>query len=492
MRRSWPSWHGGETVSTTDDLIALGCGAAVGKVFFWGLILTLGFVMMHPWVLLIVLAIWWLIKKYGAEPIPATAAGGNPPRAAAATLPSGGGAQPRDGTPAGETNSGSRGAGTTSVLKPALAGGRTLVCMTWNVGRRSHAEHVSVLGAAHADIVALQEVAAQHQATLARGLAAQGLVHLHGGPNAPRSFAFTSLIVSRWPLREANNDGPDVPFAERVQVAIVATPFGDVEVLNVHVPAATSSGIAVKVATFEGLARYLACPALIPRIVCGDFNTPKSEAPGRTEYWGSAHQQRTERAVIEGEATTGLRDAFRHVNGPSANAVSWRASNGVARRYDHVFASPELLPIEAAYGDLEEIKVAKMSDHAPLRVVFRAMGAASVSTAPSHEDAPAHPATAREETAMPTIDDTELRAFLRSLTYRIDEREAPDDERRIQFRKGWNRATNRQHMKDATLKRKLTWNNLGYRVGLAHGPATVAKIHEMFDGLAAIYVRDRA
>ena len=93
---------------------------------------------------------------------------------------------------------------------------------------------------------------------------------------------------------------------------------------------------------------------------------------------------------------------------------------------------------------------------------------------------------------MPTIDDTKLRAFLQGLEYRIDDRDPPDDERRVQFRTGWNRATNRKHMKDATLKRKLTWNNLGYRFGMAHGPATVATIHEMYEQFAAIYVRDRA
>jgi exonuclease III len=375
--------------------------------------------------------------------------------------------------------------------------------MTWNLGRRSHAEHVSVLGAAHADIVALQEVAAQHQAMLARGLAAQGLVHLHGGPNAPRSFAFTSLIVSRSPLRAANTDGPDVPFPERVQVAIVATPFGDVEVLNVHVPAATSSGVAVKVATFEGLARYLACPTLIPRIVCGDFNTPKSEAPGRVEYWGSSHQQRAERAVIEGEATTGLRDAFRHVNGPSANAASWRAPNGVARRYDHVFASPELLPIEAAYGDLDEIKAAKMSDHAPLRVVFQPTLEATeaiqfkealpspVVAVPRTAPVPSASVHAPKEEDMTTPGNADLRAFLKGLTYRTDVRKDPDNRRRGQFRGGWNRATEGGAVSEEKLRAELSWHNLGFRAGQAFGSATATSIDDAFDRFAAIYVQER-
>ena len=85
-------------MSTTDDLLALGCGAAVGKVFFWGLILTVGFVLMHPWVLLIGLGIWWLVKKYGTEATTPPSTGGSG-RVAEAPTASHGSTRPRDANP---------------------------------------------------------------------------------------------------------------------------------------------------------------------------------------------------------------------------------------------------------------------------------------------------------------------------------------------------------------------------------------------------------
>lgn len=93
---------------------------------------------------------------------------------------------------------------------------------------------------------------------------------------------------------------------------------------------------------------------------------------------------------------------------------------------------------------------------------------------------------------MPTTDETELRAFLQTLTYRNDAREPPDDRRRIQFRIGWTKASQGPAISDKTLADRLTWANLGYRAGKAFGPASDAKIHATFDRFAAIYVRDRA
>ena len=318
-----------------------------------------------------------------------------------------------------------------------------------------------------------------------------------------RSFPFASMIASRWPIHNAPAEGLDVPFPERVQVAIVATPFGDVEVLNVHAPAATSSGVAVKVATFEGIARYLARPSAMPRIMVGDFNTPRAEAGRRTSYWGSAHQQGAERAVIEGHAKTGLRDAFRHVHGARADAVSWRASNKTPRRYDHVFASQGLVAVEATYGDLEQVKLDNMSDHAPLRVVFgtslqgsknwQRTAAAEPAADAEGVQLPPTPlevqATPPEVTEMPTTSDTDLQAFLAKLTFRVDVRKPPDNRRRGQFRSGWNTATAGKEMTKQKLDADLSWNNLGYRAGKAFGQASDEEVYAMFYRFGAIYDR---
>ena len=77
----------------------------------------------------------------------------------------------------------------------------------------------------------------------------------------------------------------------------------------------------------------------------------------------------------------------------------------------------------------------------------------------------------------------EIRAFLKGLTYGKDHRKPPDGWRRGQFRRGWNQAAAGQSMSQSTLDDRLTWNNLGYRLGMAFGPASAATIDAVFEDL---------
>jgi hypothetical protein len=105
--------------------------------------------------------------------------------------------------------------------------------------------------------------------------------------------------------------------------------------------------------------------------MCDAYNAPMSEDSGHPQNWGTTHLQNTERAVIGGHATTGRPNAFRAANRLRTTALSRRASKSVARHYDPVFASPELTPIKASFGDLGETRFRGISDHSPLRAVFR-------------------------------------------------------------------------------------------------------------------------
>ena len=379
-----------------------------------------------------------------------------------------------------------------------------MVVMTWNLGRRSHPEHARMIASSRADVVALQEVSPTWGATIAHALAQIGLDHVHTGAAVGSGSPFFMMIASRWPITPRTPHGVEVPRPDRVQVVRIATPHGDVEVVHVHVPAATSSGVAVKVGTFEGLARYLAEPTNNARILCGDFNTPKLETDGQVQYWGDARQQRAERSVIEGSAASGLQDVYRCLHA-SAVAASWRASKRVARRYDHVFASDHFEPVAATYGDLDAIADAGVSDHAPLTVGLRLGSADTVRLpietlasaprpAPSAASIPTSPKpTPAHEEAPPmqhTVDVDEARAFLDGLTYRRDDRNPPDAARRNQFKIQWRRAAQGEPMSEETLRAKLTWANLGYRAGRHYGPASDTKIGAMFDRFAAIYLRD--
>ena len=87
-----------------------------------------------------------------------------------------------------------------------------------------------------------------------------------------------------------------------------------------------------------------------PRVLCGDFNTPRREAPDgsvisfardsrgqlrpeRGEPWDAA-----ELGVVPGLRELGFADAFRTVHGYAERSPSWVWRHGGGWRLDHVFA----------------------------------------------------------------------------------------------------------------------------------------------------------
>lgn len=74
------------------------------------------------------------------------------------------------------------------------------------------------------------------------------------------------------------------------------------------------------------------------------------------------------------------------------------------------------------------------------------------------------------------------------LEYQRDGRSPPDERRRGQFRAGWDDVTARgKRYGESTLKR-LTWRNLGYRLGRHFGKQPAAQVDAAFDVLADLYV----
>lgn len=71
--------------------------------------------------------------------------------------------------------------------------------------------------------------------------------------------------------------------------------------------------------------------------------------------------------MLAGLANHDLADAFRQLHGYKKQAFSI-IMRGNKRRYDHVFASAALPASKAEY--LHRHRLAKLSDHAPLLVVF--------------------------------------------------------------------------------------------------------------------------
>jgi endonuclease/exonuclease/phosphatase family metal-dependent hydrolase len=126
---------------------------------------------------------------------------------------------------------------------------------------------------------------------------------------------------------------------------------------------------------FEAIFNRLSAEQVRPRILCGDFNSPKAEHPdGSVEFWGGSvakalreRWQNAERSVILGLADHQLPDVFRSLHRYSLFPTSW-IQQGARRRYDHVFASRLLHADSCIYH--EEWLTRRLSDHAAVEATF--------------------------------------------------------------------------------------------------------------------------
>ncbi len=182
------------------------------------------------------------------------------------------------------------------------------------------------------------------------------------------------LTALRWPLEALPEVECAVPWSERTLSVSAETPRGEVELHNVHLPAGVSHGF-IKVETFEGIYECLSREAHRPRILCGDFNSPKEELPdGTTVPFGGSNErwQAAELSVVRGLAQHDLSDVYRTLYGYEARDDSWvwqGRGKRYGRRFDHVFASGCLNPVRCRY--LHPYREGGLSDHSPIEVLFR-------------------------------------------------------------------------------------------------------------------------
>jgi 5-methylcytosine-specific restriction protein A len=86
----------------------------------------------------------------------------------------------------------------------------------------------------------------------------------------------------------------------------------------------------------------------------------------------------------------------------------------------------------------------------------------------------------------------ELIPLLGELHYEHDARKPPDNYRKGQFKAGWEDAAIREKTYDEETLQRLTWHNLGYRLGLLSGPRSTEEIYEIFVMLAKLYRNRKA
>ncbi len=81
----------------------------------------------------------------------------------------------------------------------------------------------------------------------------------------------------------------------------------------------------------------------------------------------------------------------------------------------------------------------------------------------------------------------ECEQIISELKYEKDVRKYPDNHRRGQFKAGWEDVVIRQQTYLQPTLKRLTWCNLGYRLGQRLGEKTVNEINQIFDILAMQY-----
>jgi exonuclease III len=246
--------------------------------------------------------------------------------------------------------------------------------ITWNVNRRVSvlAGQAAAVAGREPDVVALQEVTARTWPLWRAALETIGLPHaacsLDGADpdRRPATRRRTGVLIgSRTPLSPA--EPLAVPWPETTLAALV----DGVTVHVAHVPNAANGWI--KPDTLAALRAGLEEESG-PRVLCGDFNTPRRESPDgsvisfardtrgrlreeRGERWDSA-----ELGVVPGLRDLGFADAFRSVHGYASKEPSWVWQHGGGWRLDHIFASG--LEIEAAVYH-HAWRDDGLSDHSP-------------------------------------------------------------------------------------------------------------------------------
>ena len=280
------------------------------------------------------------------------------------------------------------------------AGGVTppMRVISWNIrqgGGTRIAGQVATLDLHRPDVVALQEVRAGTVPNYQSALSAIGLTH------CLNSFALAAdtsvhvggrrdglFLASRWPLTPLPPTDFPIPYPERVLSAILDAPFGQVEFHNAHIPNGTNHSWK-KIETFEGIHKRLSQSSLVPRLLCGDFNSPMIEladgtvitvaerltVPGqmvvRRKWDPEGRWASGEHLVMTGLLEFDLADVFRALHGYRVPAFSFATSrNGrtFPRRFDHVFASRSLNPVACQY--LHTPRERGLSDHAPVEADF--------------------------------------------------------------------------------------------------------------------------
>jgi hypothetical protein len=150
-------------------------------------------------------------------------------------------------------------------------------------------------------------------------------------PTGPRRYGL--VLASSLALVAHEPERFPVPWHERVLSATIHVTNGCVEITTTHVPPSSSNGW-IKIDHLEDSV-WLAAASSNPKLLCGDFNTPRRELPtGEVITLGQTEDGRFNRALGErwdaaegdillGLADLGVPDVFRALYGNQPQPASW-------------------------------------------------------------------------------------------------------------------------------------------------------------------------
>lgn len=188
-----------------------------------------------------------------------------------------------------------------------------------------------------------------------------------GGTIARKNF---NLTASRLPIEPATGlsfpdpDEARLAFPEKYLVAELELDGKRVEVHNAHSPPGSSRG-RLKPQAFRAMRRRVDERPDVPKLLCGDFNTPQSETDDDVVTMASRHPglhdewEEAEGAILRHPR---LRDVYRELRQPGEDfAVSHRTRGGPGR-YDHIYASEHFRARRYVYR-MDWLE-SRLSDHA--------------------------------------------------------------------------------------------------------------------------------
>ena len=256
--------------------------------------------------------------------------------------------------------------------------------ISWNIAGRVSTvdDQIDYLLNGEFDIICLQEVIAKTEEIISENFKDNGYSVITSSIGKHREnqgkHKYNLLIISKDQIK-IELPKYKIKWREKYLRGIVDCGQSKIEVTTLHIPPGSSNGWE-KIITIEESYKNLIESKNSKRIVCGDWNTPKSESlSGEITTWGENKKRgdkngrwdKGERLLLEELKNIGFSDTFRLVNGHEKIDYSWfvKTKNGkTGRRYDHIY-STDTISVKDCFYD-HSVRVGKLSDHSAIITEF--------------------------------------------------------------------------------------------------------------------------